>query len=72
MTRCAGAGGAGRAAGAPRGVERLAGRLKAAVDFGQIDELIRAASIDAFLERHHAADAKHIHEARLCGLSTSP
>ncbi|MGB8366183.1 MAG: alpha-E domain-containing protein [Rhizomicrobium sp.] len=41
--------------------ERLAGRLKAAVDFGQIDELI-GGSIDAFLSeisRH----CEHIHEA---------
>lgn len=41
--------------------ERLAGRLKAAVDFGQIDELI-GGSIDTFLveiTRH----CEHIHEA---------
>jgi uncharacterized alpha-E superfamily protein len=41
--------------------ERLAGRLKAAVDFGQIDELI-AGSIDAFLVEI-ARQCEEIHEA---------
>ncbi len=38
--RSPGAGGAGRAAGAARGGGTAAGRLKSAVDFGQVDELM--------------------------------
>ena len=41
--------------------ERLAGRLKASVDFGQIDELI-GGSIDVFLESV-AKQCEQIHEA---------
>jgi uncharacterized alpha-E superfamily protein len=41
--------------------ERLAGRLKAAVDFGQIDELI-GGSIDSFLVEI-TRQCEHIHEA---------
>jgi uncharacterized alpha-E superfamily protein len=41
--------------------ERLAGRLKAAIDFGQIDELI-GGSIDAFLVEI-SRQCEHIHEA---------
>ena len=41
--------------------ERLAGRLKAAVDFGQIDELI-GGSIDTFLVEI-ARQCEDIHEA---------
>jgi uncharacterized alpha-E superfamily protein len=41
--------------------ERLAGRLKASVDFGQIDELI-GGTIDAFLA-NIAVQCEQIHEA---------
>ena len=53
------------AAGAPaarrRACERLAGRLKASIDFGQIDELM-GGSIDAFLA-NISAQCDQIHDA---------
>jgi uncharacterized alpha-E superfamily protein len=62
-TACRGAGAV--APGAPparrAAVERLAGRLKAAVDFGQIDELMSGG--DRRLPRRHHRQCEQIHEA---------
>ena len=61
MTRCAGARGAGCAAGAARGCGTAGGRLKASVDFGQIDELMTG-GIAAFLA-DITRQCEQIHEA---------
>ena len=43
-------------------VERLAGRLKASVDFGQIDELMASGQLAGFLA-DIAAQCEQIHDA---------
>jgi uncharacterized alpha-E superfamily protein len=53
--------GSGGAAGRRSQAERLAGRLKANLDYGQVDELL-AGDIDGFL-RSIQATCKQIHQA---------